>query len=317
MRMEQLVKKIWHRLSLHLYLVIPAKSSFRNWPSVNSYLLKRLEPLHFIDILHSDNFSSSPRRYLVCIDGFRIPCGNTPKTALRGVYEAIKKLYGDFVERQVLRDTTLGITTCVHIYENVEKPLWLLIYEHELFRIATVTKRVVLCAPCSVQRIGLRAVLNEETKTVEPAGLSSSTDALEAVFAIGSMELLSFAASKRFFISPSPENARCFGDLCLLAQASKDWSVTMPLMTKFKVQCHTLEKLDFALLARYLSMTPGFEQLLETVEVQPLLNTNFSRLWRILKEEFGGRNNAHTSSKRGKNMCGWTNHNKPVLNRNP
>jgi len=291
MREEQLVKKIWRRLSSHLYLVIPAKNSFRNWPSVNSYLLKRLEPLHFIDIIHSADRSSSLRQYLICIDGFRISCRSTPKTALRAVYKAIKKLYGNFVEREVLRDTTLGITTHVHIYENVEKPLWLLIYEHELFRIATVTKRVVLCAPCSVQRIGLRAVLNEETKTIEPVGLSSSTGALEAVFAIGPTELLSFTASKQFFVAPSPENARCFGDLCLLAQASKDWSVTMPLMARFKVQCPHLEKLDFALLARYLRITPGFKQLLESVEVQPLLNTNFSRLWGILKDEFRRRNN--------------------------
>jgi hypothetical protein len=51
------------------------------------------------------------------------------------------------------------------------------------------------------------------------------TDQVECIACANEGSKAAMLASPKFFLDPKPENAKCFGDLCLLAQISDGWTV--------------------------------------------------------------------------------------------
>ena len=101
-----------------------------------------------------------------------------------------------------------------------------------------------------------------------------------ASLAFGDQSFKEILVSQDFFEKPTPENAKFFGDLCFLSQASSGWRVSREILFPAAFESHNIpSELDLFGLIFRLSTTKGFENLLQTAYLQLLLKDKHVKDW--------------------------------------
>ena len=311
-KINQLKQKIKERLSWKLYPFLSGMG-YRAHPLLIAECLKRLEPAHLIEIIDKgilvdgkffENTLSIPAKTsaaLIAITELYGPFTPDPLESLCLLDSEIK-LHPPSIQTKPFASVICSILE----QARLEGKKWNIVV-----RISSAIKKtlrgyspillefgekppeeaekwiILLCAPLSFTRFAILLKPMQKSRiTLTPENCylpdPIKEGLLSATLAIGPNNHLFIAISSKFFNNPSIENVEFFGDLCLLAQARKNWQITHPLKANtYPVdEPGWLETLDMMAIVDLLRRTPGYKNFVDTALSQLFIkNKEDQDLW--------------------------------------
>lgn len=199
--MDSVEKAIVERVRCRIHPYIPPAGGWRVYPPHMVRLLEALDPIHVIAVTDR----------LVAVDGVYIEDDRSLKMKYDLALGAVERIFGETAEKM---SSAFNCEVRLHSSSPVCS---ICFFQGNVWYLAP-------CAP-AVLRLPRFAYVADQNNRLFAHTRVYDGDYVECVAVVGGEPKAGMHVSRGFFVEPKQESAEIFGDLCLLAQMSKGWTV--------------------------------------------------------------------------------------------